>query len=65
MALYSHERQRLAKCSFWEHENNAAKGRAKIFSFFGIIRKNSLQTGRKRLRNHKAASQAAVLYFMM
>ena len=36
MALYSHERQRLAKCSFWQHENNAAKGRAKIFSFFEL-----------------------------
>lgn len=65
MAKYSHKRQRLSYTVLEAHENNTAKGCANFCNFWGTERENNLQSGRERLGNHKAASQAAILYFMM
>ena len=65
MAIYSHERQRLSICSFGARRKQRSKRLRKVFLFFGIVQKDSLQSGRERLRNYQTASQATVLYFMM
>ena len=65
MAINSHARQRLSTYSFGGTRKQRREKLRKDLIFSVIVRVNSLQSGRKGLRNHKPASQATVLYFMM
>ena len=54
---------------FWKHTKATQQKTAPIFAIFKSSMSeritNGLQSGGERLWNHKAASQATVLYFMM